>query len=267
MTIESPSDEAYRLKIFEDNLKEIEAHNAKPDQSYKMGVNRFTGYTQKEFEEIFVSPIRQASAFVDGELPVVGLNVDWVGYGAVSPVKNQGSCSATYAFSAIGGIEGISYIYFKAQTEYSVQQLIDCSSTYGNQGCNSGSMTASFDYIKAKGISTEAAYPYVAKLGACRISAGPFKIQGYTNITSCTAMESALTGRPLSVAVDANNFNRYSSGILDICGFSVNLAALLVGGTDQYYRLKLSWGSNFGENGYIRLSRVSNICGICQFVS
>lgn len=152
MTIESTSDEAYRLKIFEANLKEIEAHNAKSDQSYKMGVNRFTGYTQKEFEEIFISPIKQASAFVNGELPVVGINVDWVGFGAVSPVKNQGSCQATYAFSAIGGIEGISYIYYKAQTEYSVQQLVDCSQTYGNQGCNSGSMTSSFDYIKAKGI-------------------------------------------------------------------------------------------------------------------
>ena len=89
--------------------------------------------------------------YVDGEIPVVGLNVDWVGYGAVSPVKNQGLCQATYAFSAIGGIEGISYIYFKAQTEYSVQQLIDCSQSYGNQGCNSGTMTASFEFIKAKG--------------------------------------------------------------------------------------------------------------------
>lgn len=128
-------------------------------------------------------------------------------------------------------------------------------------------MTSSFDYIKNKGISTEAAYPYVAKVGVCKISAGPFKIQGYSNITSCTAMESALTGRPLSVAVDGNNFSRYSSGIFDNCGLNVGLAALLVGGTDQFYRLKLSWGTSFGESGYIRLSRVSNICGICQYVS
>ena len=274
MKIESPADEAYRLKIFEDNLKEIEAHNAKTDQSYKMGVNRFTGYTQKEFEEIFISPIKQASLFVDGEVPVVGLNVDWVGYGAVSPVKNQGTCQATYAFSAIGGIEGISYIYFKAQTEYSVQQLIDCSQAYGNSGCNSGTMTSSFEFIKAKGtywhilgITTEGAYPFVAKLGTCRTSAGPFKIQGYANITSCTAMESALTGRPLSVAVDGTNFKSYISGIFDNCNFNVGLAALLVGGTDQFYRIKLSWGASFGESGYMRLTRVSNICGICQYVS
>jgi C1A family cysteine protease len=81
------------------------------------------------------------------------LNIDWVSYGAVSPVKNQGSCGATYAFSAIGGIEGISVIYYKQQQEYSVQQLVDCSQSYGNQGCSTGNMVNSYQYIASKGMS------------------------------------------------------------------------------------------------------------------
>lgn len=73
-------------------------------------------------------------------------------YGAVSPVKDEGQCKANYAFSAIGGIEAISVIVYKNQQEYSAQEIVDCSASYGNQGCNSGTMTASFYFIKAKGI-------------------------------------------------------------------------------------------------------------------
>jgi cathepsin L len=69
----------------------------------------------------------------------------------VSPVKDQGSCLASYAFSAVGAIEGISVIFYKTQMEYSVQQVVDCSSSYGNQGCQGGNMISTFNYVAAKG--------------------------------------------------------------------------------------------------------------------
>jgi cathepsin L len=77
-----------------------------------------------------------------------------------------------------------------------------------------------------------------------------------------TELDSALTGRPVSVAVDGTNMVNYRSGIFSNCGTQLTLAALLVGGTDSYYRLKLSWGTGWGEAGYIRLVRATNICGI-----
>ncbi len=135
-------------------MKAIEEHNADPSHSYKQGVNQFTAYTQQEFEAMYLSKIDAhptASTSTPSSTPAVGLNVDWVSYGAVSPVKNQGSCIASYAFSAIGGIEGISVIFYKQTQEYSVQQIIDCSSSYGNSGCTSGNMVNSYNYIKAKG--------------------------------------------------------------------------------------------------------------------
>lgn len=149
----SPQDLEYRLRIFQKNVKAIEEHNSNPAHSYKQGVNQFTAYTKQEFEAMYLShfdahpttPESKAAA------PIVGLNVDWVSYGAVSPVKNQGSCTASYAFSAIGGIEGISVIFYKQQQEYSVQQVIDCSSSYGNAGCATGNMFNSYNYIAAKG--------------------------------------------------------------------------------------------------------------------
>lgn len=82
----------------------------------------------------------------------VQINIDWVSYGAVSPVKNEGSCLASYAFSAIGGIEAISVIFYKTQQEYSAQQVVDCSGSFGNSGCNGGTMENSFNYITKVGI-------------------------------------------------------------------------------------------------------------------
>ena len=79
--------------------------------------------------------------------------IDWVGYGAVSPVMNQGQCTATYAFSAIGAVEGVSVIFYQKQIQYSVQQMVDCTQSYGNSGCASGTMEACFNFIKDKGIS------------------------------------------------------------------------------------------------------------------
>jgi hypothetical protein len=77
-------------------------------------------------------------------------------------------------------------------------------------------------------------------------------------------MDNALIGRPIPVAVDAQNFASYHSGIFSNCGRYLSLAALLVGATDQYYRVKNSWGTGWGEGGYIRLAKMENVCGICD---
>lgn len=151
--ISSPLEDEYRFKIFEENLKEINEHNGKLGKSYTMGINRFTGLTSQEFTETYLSSFPTNAAYQPTEeASPVNLDVDWVSYGAVSPVKDEGTCLANYAFSAVGAIEGISVIVYKTQQEYSVQEIVDCSSPYGNQGCNGGTMINSFNFVKARGI-------------------------------------------------------------------------------------------------------------------
>ena len=200
--------------------------------------------------------------------------MDWVSAGAVSPVKTQGSCPATYAFSAVGAIEGAAFVFYKSQVELSVQQVVDCSQAYGNNGCLSGNMVNSFNYATAYGLLAWSNYPWFGHLGVCNATGGPYKPKGYINVTSCTAMDNAITRQPLAVGVDGRNFNFYTSGIFTNCdnsGSNVGLAALLVGVSDQsgnaYYRLKLSWGTLWGEAGYIRINKIYNSCGICSYVS
>lgn len=104
-------------------------------------------------------------------------------------------------------------------------------------------------------------------MGSCQTQSGLFKIKGYSNASSCAALDSALTIRPVSVAVDGQNFANYHSGIFDNCGTSLSLAVLLVGSTDFYYTVKNAWGTAWGEGGYIRLLKKTNICGICLAAS
>ena len=118
-----------------------------------MGVNQFTALTKEEFAAKYLTQFEPHSAeiVVEEESKVGGPVVDWISYGAVSPVKDQGTCTASYAFSAIGAIEGISVIFSKITSEYSLQQMIDCTTGYGNQGCSTGNMVNCFNYIRQSG--------------------------------------------------------------------------------------------------------------------
>lgn len=255
----------YRFKVFQENLKKINEHNSKLGKSHEEGLNNFAFLTAEEFRAQYLTQFQSSNPIlvVDEKPTVNGPIIDWVSYGAVSPVKNQGQCVASYAFSAIGAIEGVSVIFYKTQQEYSVQQLIDCSQSYGNNGCLNGRMDFSFNYVRDRGINTESAYPYKGYQSTCLTNSGLFKIKGYSNVTDCTSLSNALTVRPISVAVDGNNFQFYKSGIFTNCNTNLSLAVLLVGMTDNNWTLKNCWGQSWGEGGYIRIGR-GNTCGVCQ---
>ena len=107
----------------------------------------------------------------------------------------------------------------------------------------------------------------MARQQSCQSTSGLFRIKGSGNVTSCTNLDYQLTKQPISVAVDGNNMVSYRSGLFSNCGTSLSVAALLVSGYDTYYRLKMSWGTAWGEAGYIRLSKLNNVCGICMAAS
>jgi hypothetical protein len=107
-------------------------------------------------------------------------------------------------------------------------------------------MDNTFSYVKAVGINTWSSYPYVGYLQQCKASSGLFKVSGYTSISDCNNLATALTVRPVSVAVDGNNMQSYTGGIFWNCGTNLSLPLLLVGMTDSYWTLKNSMGTTWG---------------------
>lgn len=161
------------------------------------------------------------------------------------------------------------------------QQLVDCNTKWINgrlnTGCKGGHQTIAFDYIKQTGIAGERQYPYKGwNSSGCDInhaSQAQVKISGYTELppNNESEMLKAASKQPLAVTVDTScdAFRFYSSGILSQdCGTKLNHSVTIVGygvaNGEKYWLVKNSWGSYWGENGYIRIKRDSGIpTGIC----
>jgi len=271
----TPEEETMRLAIFKVNLDKVQAHNAK-GLSWTMAMNEYADLTSTEFAIGRIGGYvprslrreRNEVSLDSAELPS---SVDWTTKGAVTAVKNQGQCGSCWAFSTTGSTEGANAIAGKGLVSLSEQQLVDCSGSYGNQGCNGGLMDQAFQYIKATGgLCTESSYPYTAQDGTCKSSCKRVHtITGYTDVTrdSDSALAAAVAQQPVSVAVEADqsSFQLYSGGVMTgSCGTNLDHGVLVVGyGEDgqKYWKVKNSWGASWGEAGYIRLGRGSQYNG------
>ena len=267
MKFESQFEEAYRERVFLENLEKMNTHNLNEHRTYSMGINQFSALTDEEFIQTYLGLTAPAEKMnIDSEDDLSVGDTDWVSQGAVTPVKNQGQCGSCWAFSTTGGLEGLSKLAYGSLESFSEQQLVDCSGKYGNMACNGGLMTNAFKYIRDNGIVHEDEYAYKAVKQVCSKDGGPFKISGYTEVTNCNDLANAITARVVSVAVDATNWSRYGGGVFSNCSTRLNHGVTLVGVTDQYWWVKNSWGPSWGEKGFIRLAR-GNTCGICNMAS
>ena len=190
-------------------------------------------------------------------------DIDWSAKGMVTAVKNQGKCQADYAFSAVAACESWALLN-NNPVDLSEQQLVDCSKDYNNNGCSGGFPAGSLSYVKARGLVLEKEYPYVAKeLLSCQHNKGAFKVGGHQLISGgCPALIDILNSEPVIVSVDAAKWADYKSGVISKCGLLPNHSVLLVGVVGGNWKIKNSWGTGWGESGYVRLAPGST-CSIC----
>jgi C1A family cysteine protease len=193
----------------------------------------------------------------------------------------SGSCGSCYAFSAIGALETAHWRKYATLPNLSEQHLVDCTGEYGNGGCSGGWMHTAYRWLQDKGGSvSQLSYPYTASVGACQHAAKPKSafVQHYTRIPAGNEnalLDAVATTGTVAIAYNAGTQAHayYQGGILDVpnCGNTPTHAVLLVGyGTENgkdFWILKNSWGSGWGEGGYFRLARGKNMCGIADWAS
>jgi cathepsin L len=253
-----------------------------------MGVNKFTDFNSYHMKNYFGYNHKMSAAmrarypqtnkthFHSIKLRDLPASVDWRNSSIVTDVKDQEMCGSCWAFAATECIESAVAQATGQLLILSEQNMVDCtpnpSKCGGSGGCEGATAELGYSYVISNGIASEDDYPYKGVDGNCDES-----IPKSASITSFVMlpqndyhalMVAVATIGPIAVTVAASPWSLYSSGVFKGCpkpgqDVDLNHGVQLVGyGTDpdegDYWLVRNSWGTGWGEDGYIRLERHSD---------
>lgn len=278
-----------RLHLFRQNLRYIESMN-RQGLSYSLSVNHLADKSNEELRVLRGKQKSKRGTRNNGlpfdmdkynkEQKSLPESFDWRIYGAVTPVKDQGVCGSCWSFGTTGAIEGAYFMKHNSLVRLSQQNLVDCSWGFGNNGCDGGEDFRAYDWImKHGGIALADSYgPYLQADGYCHFNNATVGavVTGYVNVTpfDAVALKTALVNEgPISIAIDAGHkslvFYDHGLYVEPACKNGVDdldHAVLLVGygkifGKD-YWLIKNSWSTYWGNDGYVLFSQKDNMCGV-----
>uniref|UniRef100_A0A8R1E2W6 Uncharacterized protein n=1 Tax=Caenorhabditis japonica TaxID=281687 RepID=A0A8R1E2W6_CAEJA len=277
----------YRFAIFVKNIKEMEEEE-KRHPGLDLDVNEFTDWTDEELRKMILDRENEKLDFAPPPYNKQYLengvkrpaSIDYRDQGKLTPVKNQGQCGSCWAFATVASVEAQYAIKKGKLVALSEQELVDCDNR--NNGCNGGYRPYAMRFVKENGLETEKDYPYEAKKhDQCSL------IQNYTKIfidgsRMLSSNEEDVadwvgTKGPVTFGMQVvKAMYSYRSGIFkpteeDCAEKSMGSHALtIVGYGDEghgaYWIVKNSWGTSWGANGYFRLARGVNSCGMANTV-
>ncbi|CAD7955113.1 unnamed protein product [Amoebophrya sp. A120] len=206
---------------------------------------------------------------------------DWVEAGMTTDVKDQGQCGSCWAFSTVEQLESMARIEgITSDFIGSPQELVSCDH-HGDEGCNGGLPVNAYEWLEGKPLESETDYPYMSGItrqtGKCTMdkSLGEFKVVSYKTVAEDSLDEPKLvdyllSSGPLSIGVDATQWQLYTGGMMDAdqCNAEQLDHAVQVvkytGSDDSangpYYTVRNSWNTDWGEDGFIRLTAGEDTC-------
>ncbi|XP_046868985.1 procathepsin L isoform X3 [Drosophila willistoni] len=283
-------DKLRSLEAFNENCKLVNDHNKLykyGDRNFTLGTNALADLNTDAYLKRYLRLIRsQRNTSTEDMKEVVGMShlenvpdsFDWRKKGFTTLAHNQQNCGSCYAFSIAESIEGQIFKRTGKLLSLSVQQIVDCSISFGNQGCTGGSLRNTLRYLQATGgLMRSSDYKYVSKKEKCQF-VGDLAV---TNVSSWAilpahnenAIEAAVAHiGPVAVSINAapKTFQLYSHGIYDdlsCSSASVNHAMLIVGYGKDFWILKNWWGEIWGESGYMRIRKGINLCAISNYAA
>lgn len=286
---ENKKDMTRRLGIFKTNLAWINQRNTEL-KNMTVGLNHFADMSQEEFAAVYLQPLNTTDYMLSIEEFTVPQDPDniSVGQSCHTPIRNQGQCGSCYAFSATGAAEGLFCLPGKDNNThgwFSPQQVVDCE----GGGCSGGWAPSTLHYLQSIKMCTDESYPYKSgRTGhsqSCEDKSCATTWTGINSIITCNDGEelaAALNaGNFVSIAVDGNgmDFQFYQSGMfmpsVNCDHHQINHAVLaveFVGNhpvrcSDSYYKVKNSWGANWGMQGYFHIPAGCNCLGVGQYPS
>lgn len=269
----SETQRSERQTLFERELEVVKAHNVKYEAgevTWWASVNKFSDMTEHEFSSMNGFASKQGTNFAGTPIRLGSpasnpSRKDWREQGVVSSVKNQGSCGSCWAFAATECVESHYMIAAQDDVVLAPQYYVNCvqnpQSCGGTGGCSGAIAELAFNLTAQVGIPLEKDLPYAGRDGSCGSYPEAVTCDGYVQVPANdpSELETALaTKGPIAVSVAAN-WGRYGGGIYEggcsSSGCTINHAVLAVGYSQDYWLIRNSWGSSWGESGYIRLTR------------
>uniref|UniRef100_A0A914CG44 ShKT domain-containing protein n=1 Tax=Acrobeloides nanus TaxID=290746 RepID=A0A914CG44_9BILA len=191
-------------------------------------------------------------------------NYDWRTYNKVTSVKNQGNCGSCWAFATTAVVESAWAIKNGSLLNLSEQNLVSCISQ--NSGCQGGYPPYALVYTRTQGITSEAAYPYTASNGTCTTVAGKTVTTDwwYVGTNESELTNQVVTQGPLVYRVYKPNTSECQTAANNGAGHAITVVGY---GTDTasgypYWLIKNSWGTGWGNAGYFKLYRGTQLCSM-----
>lgn len=266
----------FRFGIYLANSRLVKEHNA-AKKRYRVELNKFAVYTSSEYKSLLGLRVHKNNNNFTKIFKKANVDsLDWRDKGVVNTIRDQCLCGSCWAFSALQAIESSYAIKTGILQKYSEQELVDCTSFC--QGCGGGDMADTYNFIinfHDGNLVLESDYPYTGYDGDCLYDTVPhvLSLTNYVGVAEGDEddLEAKVQIGPLAVGIDSStwSFSLYQSGIFDdpACSSTqldhgVGLVGFGVEDETKYWIVRNSWGESWGEDGYIRMIRKDNQCGI-----